>query len=132
MLDLQIENIGDLAVIECEGRLVRSEAAFKLREAVLSQENSKTILLDLTEIYAIEGGGLGMLGVLQKWAFDRGIQFRLFNPTSSVRNRLEHCDWMGFQISSFDAVMDILAEAEATQVPFSESRILASSYPKAA
>ena len=132
MLDLHIENIGDLAVIECEGRLVRSEAAFKLREAVASQEDSRTILLDLTEVYAIEGGGLGMLGVLQKWAFDRDIQFRLFNPTSSVRNRLEHCDWMEFYVSSFDAVMDILAEAEGSRVPFTESRIMANSYPRAA
>ncbi len=132
MLDLHVENIGDLAVIECEGRLVRSEAAFELREAVLSQENARTILLDLTEVYAIEGGGLGMLGVLQKWAFDRGIRFRLFNPASSVRNRLEHCDWMEFHISSFDDVMNVLAEAEESPVPFAESRTIVSSYPKAA
>ena len=28
MLDLHIEKIGDLAVVECEGKIVRSEAAF--------------------------------------------------------------------------------------------------------
>ncbi len=33
MLSVHIENIDELAVIECEGRIVRSEAAFKLREA---------------------------------------------------------------------------------------------------
>jgi hypothetical protein len=36
MLSVHIDNIGEMAVIECEGRIVRSEAAFKLRAAVNS------------------------------------------------------------------------------------------------
>jgi len=36
MLDLHIEKTGELAVVECAGRVVRSEAAVKLREAVTS------------------------------------------------------------------------------------------------
>ncbi len=32
MLDLHVEKIGELAVVECEGRVVRTEAAFKLRK----------------------------------------------------------------------------------------------------
>jgi anti-anti-sigma regulatory factor len=59
MLSVHSENIGDLAVVECEGRVVRSEAAFKLREAVTSQRDARTIVLDLSEVHAIEGGGLG-------------------------------------------------------------------------
>src|SRR5450759_1656788 len=39
MLNVTVENIGELAVVECEGRIVQSEAAFKLREAVTSQED---------------------------------------------------------------------------------------------
>ena len=38
MLGVHIENIGDMAVIECEGRIVRSEAASKLRAAVNSRK----------------------------------------------------------------------------------------------
>jgi hypothetical protein len=34
MLSVHIDNINDLAVVECEGRMVGSEAAFRLREAV--------------------------------------------------------------------------------------------------
>jgi len=30
MVSLNVENIGDLAIVECEGRGVQSEAAFKL------------------------------------------------------------------------------------------------------
>ena len=36
MLKLNVENIGDLAIVECEGRIVRSESAFKLRDVVTS------------------------------------------------------------------------------------------------
>ena len=31
MLNVTVENIGELAVVECEGRIVESEAAFKLK-----------------------------------------------------------------------------------------------------
>ena len=89
MLDLYIEKIGDLAVVECEGRIVRSEAAFKLREAVTSLRKARIIVLDLSEVRAIEGGGLGMLLFLQRWAYDHDIQFKLFNPIGSVRDRFE-------------------------------------------
>jgi len=40
MLSVQIENIGDMAVVECEDRVVQSEAAFKLREAVTWQRDA--------------------------------------------------------------------------------------------
>jgi len=36
MLKLNVENLGDLAIVECEGRIVRSESAFKLRDVVTS------------------------------------------------------------------------------------------------
>ena len=65
MLSVHIENIGDMAVVECEDRVVRSEAAFKLREAVTSQRNARIIVLDLSEVRAIESSGLGMLGFLR-------------------------------------------------------------------
>jgi hypothetical protein len=48
MLSVYIENIGEMAVIECAGRIVRSEAAFKLREAVNSQRAPDRSLLCLT------------------------------------------------------------------------------------
>ena len=57
MLNVTVENIGDLAVVECEGRLVQSEAAFKLRQAVTSQSNARIVVLELSEVHAIEGGG---------------------------------------------------------------------------
>jgi translation initiation factor 2 gamma subunit (eIF-2gamma) len=43
MLSVYVENIGEMAVVQCEGRIVRSEAAFKLREAVCSQRDARII-----------------------------------------------------------------------------------------
>jgi hypothetical protein len=47
MLALHIEKIGELAVVECEGRIVRSEATVKLRETITSLRNARVIVLDL-------------------------------------------------------------------------------------
>jgi hypothetical protein len=50
MLRINIDNIGDLAIVECEGRIVRSDAAFKLRDAVTSQSDARTVVLELSEV----------------------------------------------------------------------------------
>jgi anti-anti-sigma regulatory factor len=114
MLSVHIENIGDLAVVECEGRVVRSEAAFKLREAVTSQRDARIIVLDLSEVRAVEGGGLGMLVLLQRWAYDHDIRLKLFNPCQPVQDRLEHAGSMPeFDIATLDEMMALLAHADS-------------------
>ncbi len=114
MLSVRSENIGDMAVIECEGRIVRSEAAFKLREAVTSQRGARIIVLDLSEVSAIEGGGLGMLVFLQRWAYDQDIRLKLFNPHQSVRDRLEQANSMQeFDIAALDEMMALLVRADS-------------------
>ena len=82
MLHSGIEKKGELGVVECKGRIVRSEAAFKLRDAAISQNNARILVPDLSEVYAIEGGGRGMLAYLQRWACDHDSRFKLFNPSN--------------------------------------------------
>ena len=114
MLSVHIDNIGEMAVIECEGRIVRSEAAFKLRAAVNSQSDARIIVLDLSEVPAIEGGGLGMLMFLQRWAHDHDIRLKLFKPRQSVRDRLEHANSMReFDVDTLDEMMALLARADS-------------------
>ena len=113
MLKINVDNIGDLAVIECEGRIVQSDAAFRLREAVTLQGDARTVVLDLSEVNAIEGGGLGMLVFLQRWAQDHNIRFKLFNPSRSVRERLKKVSSMSeFDIPTLDEMMALLARAD--------------------
>jgi anti-anti-sigma regulatory factor len=114
MLDLAIEKIGDLAVVECLGRIVRSEAAFKLREAVTSLPDMGIIVLDLSEVSAIEAGGLDMLLSLQRWAYDRDIQLKLFNPRLSVRERLEYVSSKPqFDIATLQEVLALMVNANS-------------------
>jgi len=113
MLALCIERIGELAVVECEGRVVRIEAAVKLREAVTSLRNARIIVLDLSEVRAIEGAGVGMLLFLQRWAYGHDIQFKLFNPSRSVRDRLELVNAIAeLDIATFHEMMELLANAD--------------------
>lgn len=113
MLKISVENIGDLAIVECEGRIVQSNAAFELREAVTSQTDARTVVLDLFEVSAIEGGGLGMLVFLQRWAQDHDIRFKLFNPSNFVRDRLQKASSMSeFDIPTLHEMMALLAQAD--------------------
>ena len=109
MLQIHTDRVGDVAVVQCEGRLVRSDAAFRLRDDVVSQADARAIVLDLSEVNALEGGGLGMVMFLQRWALDHDIQIKLFNPTASVRSRLEQVDWIPeLEIASVDSVSELL------------------------
>ena len=106
------ENIGDMAVVECEGRIAHN-TALELRDAIIAQSKARVLVLDLSEVNAVEGDGLGVLVSLQYWAQQRGIQFKVFNPSNSVRHRLEHASSMhGFEIASLPEVMGLLIQAE--------------------
>jgi len=107
-----MERIGDVAVIECKGRIVQSDGAFALRNAVMSEEDARIILLDLSGVTAIEGGGLGMLMFLERWAYDHDIGFKLFNPTGSVWDRLQQANCLPeFDIVSADEMLSLLGGA---------------------
>jgi anti-anti-sigma regulatory factor len=92
---------------------VQSEAAFQLRDAVTAQSNAGTVVLELSEVHAIEGGGLGMLMFLQRWARDHDIRFKLFNPSKSVRKKLEMISPLAeLDIPTLDEMMTLLGAAD--------------------
>src|SRR5258708_17180806 len=116
MLSVNMENIGEMVVIDCEGRIVRSEDAFKLRDAVNLQSAARIIVLDLSEVCAIAGGGLGMLMFLQRWSCDHDIKLKLFNPRLSVWNSLKNTNSMRtFDIATLDEMMALLASAALSE-----------------
>jgi hypothetical protein len=45
VLNVTVENIGELMVVECEGRIVQSDSAYKLREAVTSLTDARIVVL---------------------------------------------------------------------------------------
>jgi anti-anti-sigma regulatory factor len=114
MLEISVENIGDLAIIECQGRLVQSDAAFKLRAAVTSQLHARTLVLELSEVDALEGWGLGMLLYLQRWAQGRDVRLKLFNPSQALLDRLKNTSSMSeFDIATVDEMTALLGRAGA-------------------
>ena len=115
MSHIHIDKVGDMAVVECEGRFVRSDEAFRLRDAVTAQGGAHVIVLDLTETRALGGGVVGVLVFLQRWCHDHDIRFKLFNPSRAVRERLEHTNAMSeFHIASLDEMMALLGRRTGT------------------
>jgi anti-anti-sigma regulatory factor len=116
MLNVTVENIGEgeLAVVTCEGRIAENDSAHKLREAVTSQTDARIVVLELSEVSAIGRGGFGMLVFLQRWARKHDIRFLLFDPSKSVRSRLERAKSIAeFYIPSFEEMTALLAYANS-------------------
>jgi anti-anti-sigma regulatory factor len=109
---LGMDRIGEMAVIECQGKIVRSQAAFRLRDAVTSQGQARVIVLDLTEVYALGAEGLEVLMFLQRWAADHAIELKLFNPSRFVRHRLDDARARSnFRIATLHDMMALLAHS---------------------
>ena len=109
MLKVTTENIGDLAIIECQGRL-EGKAVLKLRDAVTGQGESRTVVLELSEVSAIADWGLGTLAYLQQWARDHEVRLKLFNPSRSLRDKLEHSRSVSkFPIATLDEMADLMS-----------------------
>ena len=79
-----------------------------------SLRNARIIVIDLSEVRAIEGGGLGILLFLKRWAYDHDIQLKLFNPTGSVRARLKVVNSITeLDIATLHEMMALLANADS-------------------
>ena len=125
MLQVITENIGNMAVVECKGRIACDEAS-ELRAAVIAQKRTRMLILDFSEVNAIEAPGVGMLASLQYWAQQHDIQFKVFNPSYSVRYRLEQASSMHeIEIASLPEVMGLLMQAENQMAQESNSPAIA-------
>ena len=114
MLNVTVAQLGEVTVVGCEGRIVERESASKLREAVTSQTDARIVVLELSEVRAIGGGGLGMLVSLQRWAREHNIRFLLFHPSKSVQSKLKRARSIAeFYISSSQEMRALLAYANS-------------------
>jgi anti-anti-sigma factor len=116
MLTIRVEHFTDLAVVECQGRIIHSDSVFKLRDAVQSQDDARVIALDLSEVTAIGGGGLGMLVFLEHLARESGIQLKLFCPSEQVTDALAPYQGIAnFEIADTQEVLGLLAQYDYPQ-----------------
>jgi hypothetical protein len=116
MLNVNMDNVGEAAIAECEGTLIGGDDAVQLREAVTGRAANRVIVIDLSRVSVTMGKGLSMLLFLQRWARHRGIQLKLFNPCPSVRRDLEHAiSPYELEFVSLGEVMALLIDAANTQ-----------------
>ncbi len=109
MFTVDVDRNEDVAVLQCHGRIVRGDATYTLRDTVTSQRNARIIVLDLSDVHALDGSGLGMLVFVHRWTRDSGVQLKLVNPSSLVREMLERTRLTRvFDVSSMDDALTIL------------------------
>ena len=116
MFSIRVERFHDLAVVECKGRLTLSDAVFKLRDTTQLQDDARVIAIDLSEVEAIGGGGLGMLVYLERWAEENRIQLKLFCPSQQVMEALAPYRAMAhFEIANIQEMIGLLAQYDYPQ-----------------
>ena len=113
---IKSEQAGDVAVLQCAGRIVRGEALHLLKDAVTSLRQPRVIVLDLSAVEMLDGGGLGILVFLHCWTRDNGIQLKLVNPSSFAREMLELTGLTSFlHVSSVNDAVEILCNFDGTK-----------------
>ena len=110
MLKAYTRKLGNAVVICLQGRIVRSETE-ALRKAVLVPDDASVVVLDLARVSTIDAGGLGVMLELRADAESRGIEFRLRNVNSLVKQILT--------ITRLDSVFEISMDRETWQSPYS-------------
>ena len=88
MLNVVIENSGNVAVLRCSGRLVAGEEAWTLFSTAVSLKEKRVLLLDLTRVSRTDARGLGVLVFLKLWASTAGVKLQLV-PSNAVKELLD-------------------------------------------
>jgi anti-anti-sigma factor len=114
-LYIEMEQLGDVAVLQCAGRIVRTEALRVLKDAVTSLSQPRVIVLDLSEVKMLDGAGLGTLVFLHNWTCRNGIQLKLVNPSQLARKMIELTGLTSvLHVSSVNDVVEIFCGSHRT------------------
>jgi anti-anti-sigma factor len=103
MLRVHAKNLGTIAILCLQGRMVRGETA-ALRNAVHSQSGVSELVLDLARVGTVDAGGLGVMLELREETQAKGIDFKLMNVTKLVSRVLE--------ITRLNSVFEVTSGAE--------------------
>jgi anti-anti-sigma factor len=100
MLKLHVKNLGTVAVLLLQGRIVSGDTEI-LRETVSSLQEVDVVKLDMARVTTVDAHGLGVMLTLREQIEAKGARLELSNVTDLVRRVLEitHLDSV-FQITS--------------------------------
>ncbi len=102
MLRVTVQKWGDLAILHCQGRIVRGQETSVLCAAV--RQNGRNVLLDLRKVDGIDAGGLGVLVSLRA----AGFRLKLMEPT-------EHVRWI-LRLTKLDSIFEICESESADEM----------------
>lgn len=102
MLTVTVQNLGDEAILRCQGRIVRGDETAILCAA--AQQHGRNVILDLSSVDAIDASGIGVLVSLQA----AGIYLKLLNPTEQVREIL--------RLTKLDSIFEICESQSSDEV----------------
>jgi len=88
-LGVEIEQAADVAVLQCSGRMVGTEALGLVIDAATRLSRLRVVVFDLSEVEMLDASGLGMLVSLHNWACANDTQIKVVNPSKLVREVLE-------------------------------------------
>jgi anti-anti-sigma factor len=125
MLNATVQKLGDSTVLGCQGRIVIGDAYRILRNAVLEQTRTRTLVLDLAQVDRIDAGGLSVLLGLREWACSHGISLLLMNVMNQVELvlKLTKLDRV-FEFCSVQDLFDLLYPEAGWSVDQANQRIL--------
>ena len=103
MLKVHTRNLGNVAVVCLQGRIVDGETAV-LREAVDSQLNASAVVLDMARVSTIDASGLGLMLSLRRQAESKGVGLKLMNVSKFVKQV--------FEITRLDTVFEVIPRVE--------------------
>ncbi len=103
MLTVTVQNLGDEAILRCQGRIVCGDETAILCAA--AQQHGRNVILDLSRVDAIDASGIGVLVSLQA----AGIYLKLMNPIEQVRGvlRLTNLESV-FEICESQSINEII------------------------
>ena len=104
MLKIQTRNLGNVAVLSLQGRIVNGETA-SLRDAVRAQSTDGAVVLDMAGVSMIDASGLGLLLQMRDEFQARGVRLRVTNASRFVRRI--------FEITRLDSVFEVTSEVDA-------------------
>ena len=112
MLIVNVDTVGEAAIVECEGMILSNDDALQLYDAITWQATIRVIVIDLSKVSVIAAVGLNMLSLLQRRARQRVIRLKLFNPHPSVRRDLEYAGLLyDLEFASLGEVMALVIAA---------------------
>lgn len=89
-MKLQLETLGDIAILHCRGRITYRDEAVQFSKKVAELlPRTQRLVVELSGVEMIDSAGLGELVLVLLWAQANGCAIKLAGPRRHVRETLE-------------------------------------------